>query len=119
MTSVSSVADAGFGSPAAIVSVALIILTLTTAGIWAARRDRISGAKEVTDAALLLIKPQSERISALTDAVTEMSESIDVLKRLVVGLEQNVKSLSEQIVALGHTPVLPYRFFPTTNNKDI
>jgi hypothetical protein len=108
MSFISSVADTASTPLGAFVAVALVIFSLATAGIWASRRDNISGAKEVTDAALLLITPQSDRISALTDVVAEMGESIDVLKSMVAGLGLNVRSLSAQIVALGHTPVLPY-----------
>jgi hypothetical protein len=115
---ISAATDAAATPFGAISAVVLVILTLAFAGIWASRRDNISGAKEVTDAALLLITPQSDRISELTAAVVVLNESIDALTHMVVGLEANVKSLSAQVVSLGHTPVLPYHRFPTTNNKD-
>lgn len=81
-----------------IVTIALAFVTATTAGIWGLKRNNISGAKEITEAAVMLVTPQLDKIIELNEAIELLSETVGILKI-------QVASLSEQIISLGHTPV--------------
>jgi hypothetical protein len=81
-----------------IVTIALAFVTATTAGIWGSKRNNISGAKEITEAAVMLVTPQLDKIIELNEAIELLSETVGILKI-------QVASLSEQIISLGHTPV--------------
>jgi hypothetical protein len=81
-----------------IVTIALAFVTATTAGIWGLKRNNISGAKEITEAAVMLVTPQLDKIIELNEAIQSLSETVGILKI-------QVASLSEQIISLGHTPI--------------
>lgn len=91
--------------PVMIITIIVAAITTVGAGVWGAKRNNISGAKEVTESALLLIKPQSERINELIAAVDDMSTTVSLLQIQIEMLETHVESLSKQIISLGHTPV--------------
>lgn len=95
--------------PVAIVTAGISLLTIIVGGIWGFKRNNISGAKEVTESALQLIKPQHDRIAQLTTSVDLMAESIKVLQFQITELELHITSLSDQIVDLGHVPITSYR----------
>lgn len=95
--------------PVAIITAFIGLLTVVGGGVWGFRRNNISGAKEVTESALLLIQPQNDRITHLTSAVDEMSASILLLQQQIIDLEHHITALSEQIVDLGHVPQTTYR----------
>ena len=108
--------------PLAIVTAIISLVTVIGGGVCGFKRNNISGAKEVTESALLLIKPQNERITALTLAVDQMSESIKSLQFQIVELETHITALSDQIVDLGHVPTTNYRrprpIFPPVQIED-
>jgi hypothetical protein len=88
-----------------IVTIALAFVTATTAGIWGLKRNNISGAKEITEAAVMLVTPQLDKIIELNEAIQSLSKTVGILKIQVGTLEVYVASLSEQIISLGHTPI--------------
>ena len=94
--------------PVAIVTVVVGLLTVAVGGLWSLKRENISGAKEVTESALLLIQPQSQRITELTEAVNKMVVTVQHLQLQVEILEDHIESLSKQIIELGHTPVVKW-----------
>ena len=95
--------------PVAIVTAVLSLLTIIGGGLWGFKRNNISGAKEVTESALQLIKPQHDRIAQLTTSVDLMAESIKALQVQITDLELHITALSDQIVDLGHVPRTSYR----------
>jgi hypothetical protein len=93
-------------NPAAIIATSLLGLLTVLAGlIWGRSRESISGAREITESALLLVEPQSERISELTLAVSALSGQVASLNMKIVQLELHISELSNQLIELGHTPV--------------
>lgn len=108
--------------PVAVVTAIISLVTVIGGGFWGFRRNNISGAKEVTESALLLIKPQNDRITMLTASVDQMAESIKALQFQIVELETHITALSDQIVDLGHVPTTTYRrprpIFPPIQSED-
>jgi len=90
--------------PVAIVTAVLSLLTIIGGGLWGFKRNNISGAKEVTESALLLIKPQHDRIAQLICSVDMMSSQVDALTSKIMRLERHVDVLTNQIVSMGATP---------------
>jgi hypothetical protein len=82
----------------------IAIISALIGGIFGRRRGNISGAKEITDAALLLVTPQTSQIKHLITSVDELSASIEELRRKVGGLERHIGILTNQLISLGHTP---------------
>ena len=94
-------------SSEALATIIVALLTLAGGGIWTIKRNSISGAKEVTQSALMLIDPQRERIADLMQSVVELKQEMTVLVAQVEKLQSHVSLLSQQIIDLGHTPVEP------------
>jgi len=93
-------------NPAAVIAASVLGLLTVIAGlIWGRSRESISGAREITESALLLVEPQSERISELIVAVGSLSGQVASLNKKIVQLELHISELSNQLIELGHTPV--------------
>lgn len=104
--------------PAAIVTAVIGLMTVVGGGMWSFKRSSISGAKEVTESALLLIQPQNDRITILVASVKHLNASVNRLSLQVEHLEDHITSLSEQIVELGEVPRPLYRRSrPTTQDR--
>ncbi len=95
--------------PVAVITAAISVLTVGIGGLWTFKRNNISGAAEITDAALSLVKPQSQRIQELSESVDAMTIAVKALRLQIVELETNVHALTAQIIELGHEPRIPVR----------
>ncbi len=84
----------------------VIVASIITFGGWLVGRrpNEISGAKEITESALLLVEPQSARIQDLIAAVDGMSVQVDNLSTKIMKLERHVDILSAQIISMGAVP---------------
>ena len=74
------------------------VLTAIVTGLFVVKRNSISGARELVEAAILLIEPQTEQMEGLFIAVSE-------LKAEVRALSDHVDALSAQIISLGAIPI--------------
>tara|TARA_R110002074_G_scaffold267985_2_gene440169 strand:+ start:568 stop:864 length:297 start_codon:yes stop_codon:yes gene_type:complete len=92
--------------PAIIASSVLGLLTVIAGLVWGKSRESISGAREITESALLLVEPQSVRILELTAAVEKLAGQVSQLNTKIVQLELHITDLSKQLIELGHTPVI-------------
>ena len=94
-------------NPIVYTGVATIVVALVSVvgtGWYARRPQEISGAKEITESALLLIQPQSERITELIASVERMGRQVDQLTTKIIRLERHVDVLVTQIVDMGAEP---------------
>jgi hypothetical protein len=74
------------------------VLTSIITGLFVVKRNSISGAKELVEAAILLVEPQTEQMAGLVLAISE-------LKAEVNALSVHVDALSAQIISLGAIPI--------------
>ena len=74
------------------------VLTALVTGLFVVKRNSISGAKELVEAAILLVEPQTEQMAGLVLAISE-------LKAEVNALSVHVDALSAQIISLGAIPI--------------
>jgi hypothetical protein len=88
----------------AIGTIIVAVLSVGGAGLFSRKRGNISGAKEITESALLLVAPQTSQIKSLITSVNELSASIEQLRCKVSGLERHIDVLTNQLISLGHTP---------------
>ena len=101
----------------AIVTAIIALLTSAVGGVWSWKKNNISGAREVTESALMLIQPQSERINELIQAVEKLDGHVHRLQGKIYTLEQHIDLLANQIISLGHTPII-YHLEKEENNND-
>lgn len=90
----------------AIVTSVVGLLSVVAGLVWGRSRESISGAREITESALLLVGPQTARISELTAAVGTLASQVSQLNMKIVQLELHITDLSKQLIELGHTPVI-------------
>ena len=74
------------------------VLTALVTGLFVVKRNSIAGAKELVEAAILLVEPQTEQMAGLVLAISE-------LKAEVNALSVHVDALSAQIISLGAIPI--------------
>ena len=74
------------------------VLTALVTGLFVVRRNSISGAKELVEAAILLVEPQTEQMAGLVLAISELNAEVNALS-------VHVDALSAQIISLGAIPI--------------
>lgn len=87
-----------------LVTIIVAVISVVGTGWYGRRPQNISGAREITESALLLIQPQSERITELVASVDKMSRQVDHLTNKIIRLESHVDVLVRQIVDMGAEP---------------
>lgn len=74
------------------------VLTALVTGLFVVKRNSISGAKELVEAAILLVEPQTEQMAGLVLAISELKAEVNALR-------VHVDALSAQIISLGAIPI--------------